>query len=79
MPRIRLAYWHGGHAPGDEIDVDEDTLRSLMRDGRVNELLPDGPKFAEGGVVPSGLSTAVNDGGEPEAVEAAPKRRKGSP
>jgi hypothetical protein len=79
MPRIRLAHWHGAHAPGDEIDVDDDVLRALLRDGRVNELLPGRPRFAEGGVVPSGMSTAVNESGEVEAVEAAPKRRKASP
>lgn len=75
MARIRLAHWHGGHAPGDVIDVDAETLRALQRDGRVNEVLPE-PEFAEGGVLPSGLSEAVNDSGEPEAVEAPPKRRR---
>lgn len=79
MPRIRLAHWHDGHAPGDGIDVDDDVLRALMRDGRVSEILPDGPQFTEGGVVPSGVSAAVNENGETEAVEAAPKRRKASP
>lgn len=35
MPRIKLAHWHGPHAPGDEIDVDDAALKSLVRDGRV--------------------------------------------
>lgn len=79
MPRIRLAHWHGGHAPGDVITVDDDTLRALQRDGRVNEVLPDEPEFAEGGVLPPGMSLEYNAIGEPEAVEAPPKRRKASP
>jgi len=74
MPRIRLAHWHDGHAPGDEIDVDDDLMRSLQRDGRVNAVLPD-EVFAGGGFLPAGLSEAVNETGEPEAVEAPPKRR----
>lgn len=39
MPRIRLAYWHGSHKPGDEVDVSDDELRDLTRDGRVAEVL----------------------------------------
>lgn len=33
MPKIRLTYWWDGHAPGDEVEVDPDTARSLI--GRV--------------------------------------------
>lgn len=39
MPRIRLAFWHGSHQPGDELDVTDDELRELRRDGRVAEVL----------------------------------------
>jgi hypothetical protein len=35
MPRIQLAYWHGSHAPGDEVDVTDEELHALRRDGRV--------------------------------------------
>jgi ABC-type glycerol-3-phosphate transport system substrate-binding protein len=70
MPRIRLAHWHDGHAPGDVITVDDEALRALARDGRVNELLPDEPEPA-----PEPLPEAA-----PEPVaEEPPKRRKASP
>jgi len=29
MPEIRLTYWWKGHAPGDVVDVDETTARTL--------------------------------------------------
>jgi hypothetical protein len=76
MPRIRLAFWHDGHAPGDEVDVDDGTLRALRRDGRVAEVLPDKPAFAEGGVLPPGLTAASNSSGEPEAVSPPRRGRK---
>lgn len=41
MPRIQLAYWHGEHAPGDEVDVTDDELHALRRDGRVAAVLED--------------------------------------
>ncbi|WTW93619.1 hypothetical protein OG216_09630 [Streptomycetaceae bacterium NBC_01309] len=75
MPRIRLAHWHDGHKPGDEIDVDDDTCKALKRDGRVAEVLPD---FAEGGMLPSAASEAVNETGEPEQVVPAPRKRRAS-
>jgi hypothetical protein len=39
MPRIRLAYWHGDHQPGDVIDVSDEDLAGLTRDGRVAEVI----------------------------------------
>ncbi|URN11369.1 hypothetical protein LUW77_03505 [Streptomyces radiopugnans] len=39
MARIRLAHWHGGHRPGDEIDVADDEVAGLVRDGRVAEVV----------------------------------------
>ncbi|MFE5332565.1 hypothetical protein ACFRCG_39925 [Embleya sp. NPDC056575] len=71
MTRIRLAHWHDGHAPGDEIEVDSDQLRALQRDGRVAEVLP---AYDEGGVLPPGVVEAVNETGAPEPVVTAPKR-----
>jgi hypothetical protein len=35
MPRIKLAHWHDGHQPGEEIDVSAEELAALDRDGRV--------------------------------------------
>lgn len=43
MPRIELAFWHGKHKPGDVIQVTEDEVRALRRDGRVARVLPDVP------------------------------------
>jgi hypothetical protein len=68
MPRIKLSSWYGDHAPGDEIDVDEAQLKALTRDGRVAEAVG----FGNGGALEPGPSVAVNETGEPEAVEPAP-------
>ncbi|MFK8844678.1 hypothetical protein [Streptomyces sp. Ac-502] len=35
MPRITLAHWHGDAAPGDTIDVTDEELAGLARDGRI--------------------------------------------
>lgn len=43
MPRIKLAFWHGDHQPGDEVDVTDDELAGLRRDGRVAEVLTSEP------------------------------------
>ncbi|MFG3585135.1 hypothetical protein [Streptomyces sp. NPDC047990] len=37
--RIKLASWYGDKAPGEEIDVDEVTLKALSRDGLVAEVV----------------------------------------
>lgn len=39
MPRIRLAAWYAGAAPGSELDVDDATLKDLTRDGLVAALV----------------------------------------
>ncbi|MEU9245875.1 hypothetical protein [Streptomyces sp. NPDC048385] len=39
MPRVKLAHWHGGNPPGAEIDVSDQELTALRRDGRVAEVL----------------------------------------
>ncbi|TXS08232.1 hypothetical protein EAO71_37160 [Streptomyces sp. ms191] len=44
MPRIRLAYWHGDHQPGDEIEITPDELAALTLDGRVAEVLTSPPE-----------------------------------
>jgi hypothetical protein len=30
MPQIRLTYWWNGHEPGDVVEVDEVTARTLL-------------------------------------------------
>lgn len=37
--RIKLASWYGDKAPGEEIDVDDVTLKALRRDGLVAEVV----------------------------------------
>ena len=36
--RIKLANWYGDKAPGEELDVDDVTLKALRRDGLVAEV-----------------------------------------
>ena len=42
MPRVILAHWHAGRAPGAELDVTDEELADLRRDGRISDVL-DGP------------------------------------
>lgn len=88
MPRITLAHWHDGRAPGEEVDVDEDALKDLVRDGRVSAVHDakalEAP-LAEENAAPDAVSaSALED--ETAAVPpptaevtspAAPSRRKG--
>lgn len=53
MPRIKLAHWHDGHAPGDEIDVTDTKLKDLRRDGRVASVVEAVPAQAETAPGPS--------------------------
>ncbi|MFG3476476.1 hypothetical protein ACGF3K_14590 [Streptomyces sp. NPDC047980] len=72
MPRIRLAYWHGSNKPGDEVDVSDDDLRDLQRDGRVAEVLE--PAHAEAEPAPEPQPEPG-----PEAVDAAQPDGAASP
>lgn len=63
MPRITLSSWHGGQAPGTELDVSDDELMALRRDGRVATVHPD-----TGDDIP----VPVPDAAEPEPVDATP-------
>lgn len=69
MPRIKLASWYGDKAPGDEIDVDDATLKALRRDGRVAEVA-ETSGYDNGGVLEPGVTVAVNETGQAEAVES---------
>jgi hypothetical protein len=60
MPRIKLAYWHAEHAPGDEIDVDDESLAALQRDGRVAEVVE--PKLSEPEPAPEPAESAPETG-----------------
>ncbi|MET9140575.1 hypothetical protein [Streptomyces parvulus] len=41
MTAIKLAHWHNGRAPGARVEVTDEELALLQRDGRVAEVLPD--------------------------------------
>lgn len=64
MARIRLATWHGAHAPGSVVEVPDDQVPGLRRDGRVAEVVADEPPPAP--VPPEAESP----------TEPAPRRRR---
>lgn len=60
MPRIKLAFWHAGRAPGEEVDVCDTDLAALQRDGRVAAVLEPPATAAPAPAV------------EPQQVQSAP-------
>lgn len=72
MPRIRLAHWHDGHLPGDEIEVDAEQLRGMQRDGRVAAVLG----YDAGGMLTPTAVEAVGTADTPEPVAVPPKRAR---
>lgn len=74
MPRIRLAFWHDGHAPGEEIDVADDDLPALRRDGRVAQVLDtEEPTPAQQPPVQSETAAAPEPSPESEPVKTGPE------
>lgn len=69
MAHIRLASFYDGHAPGDVIEVADDMVRPLTRDGRVAAVVeaPAPEPTAEPAPPP-----VV----EPEPVDVSTKRRR---
>ncbi|MGC4918629.1 hypothetical protein [Streptomyces albogriseolus] len=43
MTTIVLAHWYDGRPPGSELDVDDEQLRNLRRDGRVAAVVEQPP------------------------------------
>jgi hypothetical protein len=39
--RVRLANWHGRIAPGSVVEVPDDEVPGMRRDGRIAEVLPE--------------------------------------
>ncbi|WP_326728967.1 hypothetical protein [Streptomyces phaeochromogenes] len=76
MPRITLAHWHAGRAPGEDIDVSVDELAQLRRDGRVAAVLDEqpAPDPAPAEVEPE--HQAAEPEPVPEQEEAAPPSRR---
>lgn len=75
MARIRLATWHGRHAPGEVIEVPDGQVPGLRRDGRVAEVVADEPQAVADTPVdrPAAEPSPLVD----EPVEAPLARRRG--
>lgn len=69
MAHIRLANFYAGHAPGDVIEVADDMVRPLTRDGRVAAVV-DAP------APDPAAEPAPSPDVEPEAVDVSTKRRR---
>ena len=68
MAYVRLACWMNGAAPGDVVEVADDAVKALTRDGRVSEVLPGRTDGGEGW---------VDEAGDVQpAADAAPARRR---
>lgn len=78
MPRITLAHWYDGHAPGEQITVDDNQLHDLIKDGRVATVLntPD-TETAVQAPVPDTADTPLDTETTEPAEPAPAARRKG--
>lgn len=65
MTRVKLASWYDGHAPGDVVDIPDELVRPLRRDGRIANILPAAEE-------PPPPSTQVE-----RTEDAEPARRRG--
>ncbi|MFE9684182.1 hypothetical protein [Streptomyces sp. NPDC006285] len=70
MPRITLAHWHAGRAPGEDIDVDDEELKQLRRDGRVAAVHDEQPE-PEAAPEPEPVPAAAPEPGPAEAEAEA--------
>jgi hypothetical protein len=73
MARVKLAHWHGGLAPGSELDVRDEDLAALRHDGRVAEVL-EGP-----GAEPAPSTAEPVDPGAGEAEPAVAESDQAEP
>ncbi|MEU8555968.1 hypothetical protein AB0C80_18530 [Streptomyces anthocyanicus] len=69
MPMIRLAHWNGGKPPGSVVDVTDEDLALLKRDGRVAEVLPDKPEPEPAAEQPAAPAEEPVPEPEPAAAE----------
>ncbi|MFG2679178.1 hypothetical protein [Streptomyces sp. NPDC048392] len=75
MPTIRLAHWHDGHPPGSVVDVTDEKLALLKRDGRVAEVLPHKPEV----VAEHAAAPAEEPAPEPEPESAVAEAEAEAP
>ncbi|PWG13892.1 hypothetical protein DF268_08450 [Streptomyces sp. V2] len=66
MIKVKLANWYGDKAPGEELDVDEATLKALHRDGRIASVIAADSTVA--------LDPAAGEESGPEAAEPVPSQ-----
>ena len=78
MPRITLAHWHAGRAPGEELDVSDEELAQLRRDGRVAAVHDEQPTPGPDPVPAEPEPEPEHQEGEAEPVpeEASPPSRR---
>jgi hypothetical protein len=77
MARIRLAHWRDGKAPGEVVEVPDEELKALVRDGRVAEVIEGDP---QAGPAPEAAVDAPQPDGQVESgesTEGGGSRRKG--
>jgi len=75
MPRIKLAFWHGDKRPGEEIDVTDEDLAALRRDGRVATVLTAPPLSADEAAAENATDDAQASPEEPVAPPESRTRR----
>lgn len=77
MPRVKLSFWLGELAPGDEIEVTDDELRVLQRDGRVAEVLEEPQAANEQATAQPQPGPEATDAAQPEpAPEPSGRKRR---
>jgi hypothetical protein len=64
MAWVRLACWYRGHAPDEVLEVADDAVKALSRDGRIAEVV----------AAPEAPEPVLEERSEP--VPAEPKRRR---
>ncbi|MEW2451192.1 hypothetical protein AB0896_27165 [Streptomyces parvulus] len=70
MTAIKLASWHDGRAPGARVEVTDEELALLQRDGRVAEVLPDEAEPEAPAEEPDAQPDEAAPEPEPEAAAA---------
>ncbi|MCF2130113.1 hypothetical protein L1I79_27325 [Strepomyces sp. STD 3.1] len=72
MTAIKLAHWHNGRAPGARVEVTDEELAQLQRDGRVAEVLPNEAEPDAPAGQPDAQPDEAAPEPEPEAAAAEP-------
>lgn len=77
MPRVELSYWHRDHSPGDVVEVSEEELAALTRDGRIAQVLDDPAPAPEATPAPEAdPASAAQPEVEAPAAEGRPRKAR---